>query len=93
MVVKVPGNRKKDKIMAMTTKKKLRESRALHPSATKWDTVHTQLMDYILSGESHSTLVGKVISLDHSDEGVSEVESYVEYVISQLQREIGRAHV
>ena len=43
-------------------------------------------MDYLLSGENHSTLVGKLISMDHSANGIDEVEDYVEYVISQLKQ-------
>lgn len=52
----------------------------------KYDVVHKQLMDYILSGESHSTLIGMTISMDHSDEGISEVEAYVEYIVNQLRQ-------
>ena len=43
-------------------------------------------MDYLLSGENHSTLVGKLISMDHSDNGIDEVEGYVEYVVDQLKQ-------
>ena len=55
-------------------------------SKEKYDTIHQQLMDYLLSGESHSTLVGKTISMDHSSNSTDEVEDYVEYVISQLKQ-------
>ena len=43
-------------------------------------------MDYLLSGENHSTLVGKLISMDHSANGIDEVEDYVEYVVGQLKQ-------
>ena len=52
----------------------------------KYDEIHKQLMDYLLSGESHSTLIGMLISMDHSDSDVSEVEGYVEYIVSQLKK-------
>ena len=52
----------------------------------KYDTIQQQLMDYLLSGENHSTLVGKVISMDHSSNGIDEVEGYVEYIIRQLRQ-------
>ena len=51
----------------------------------KYDTIHKQLMDYLLSGDIHSTLVGKTISMDHSDNSIDEVEEYVEYVVRQLR--------
>lgn len=45
-------------------------------------------MDYLLSGSLHSTLVGKMVSMDHSNDAdrVSEVETYVEYITTLLQQ-------
>ena len=45
-------------------------------------------MDYLLSGSLHSTLVGKMISMDHSNDvdRVNEVEAFVEYVTTLLQQ-------
>ena len=72
--------------MATAVKFTEAQKKARKKSNAKYDTIHTQLMDYILSGEGHSTLIGRLISMDHSDDDVSEVESYVEYVVSQLKK-------
>jgi uncharacterized tellurite resistance protein B-like protein len=71
--------------MARAIKKTEAQKEAQKKSNEKYDAIHQQLMDYLLSGELRSTLVGKLISMDHSDEGISEVEDYVEYVVDQLR--------
>jgi len=88
MVVRVAGE-EKEKIEMATAIKRTKaqiEAKKKHPAVNKYDIIHTQLMDYLLSGENHTTLVGMIISMDHSNSDVSEVEGYVEYIISQLQQ-------
>lgn len=72
--------------MASAVKLTEAQRKARKKANAKYDTIHSQLMDYILSGESHSTLIGMLISMDHSDNGIEEVEGYVEYIVSQLKK-------
>jgi hypothetical protein len=55
---------------------------------TEYDKIHRELMDYILSGQIHSTLIGKTIMVDHSDkrENLTDVEDFVEYMVSLIKR-------
>lgn len=50
-------------------------------------------MDLLLSGELHSTLVGKIISVDHSDDSTSirQAEEFTEYVVDLLKKAEQRA--
>ena len=54
----------------------------------KYDKMQRNLMDYILSGEIHSTLIGKTIMVDHSDrrENLSDIEEFVEYILGIIKR-------
>lgn len=56
--------------------------------AEKYDKIQRELMDYILSGQIHSTMIGKTIMVDHSDkkEDLRDVEEFVEYILGLLQR-------
>ena len=56
--------------------------------AKKYDKIQQDLMDYILSGQMHSTLIGKLISMDSSSDpsSIKSVEEFVEYIISLLER-------
>ena len=56
--------------------------------AKKYDKIQQDLMDYILSGQMHSTLIGKLISMDSSSDpsSIKAVEEFVEYIISLLER-------
>jgi hypothetical protein len=51
-------------------------------AVNKFDKMHKQMMDYILSGQMHSTLIGMTITMNHSDSAndLRDVESFVEYV-------------
>lgn len=57
-------------------------------ASEKYDKIHKDLMDYILSGKMHSTLIGKVIHVNHSDSrnDLKEVEDFVEYITDLLER-------
>jgi len=54
----------------------------------KYDKIHRDLMNYILSGEIHSTLVGKAITLDSTTKAndIRSVEEFTEYVVSLLKK-------
>lgn len=57
-------------------------------SPVEYDKMHRELMDYILSGQMHSTLIGKTITMNHSDStnDLRDVEEFVEYVVSLIKR-------
>ena len=59
----------------------------------KYDEMHKNLMDLILSGELHSTLVGKIISVDHSDDStaIQQAEEFTEYVVNLIKKSNQRA--
>lgn len=54
----------------------------------KYDKMQRELMDFILSRELHSTMIGMTIMVDHSDksEDIRDVENFVEYVIGLLKK-------
>jgi len=56
--------------------------------AEKYDKIQKELMDYILSGQIHSTMIGMTIMVDHSDkkEDIKDVEMFVEYVLGLMKR-------
>jgi len=54
----------------------------------KYDKMHQQLMDYILSGQMHSTLIGMQIAVDSSskENDFKNVETFVEYITGLIGR-------
>jgi len=53
----------------------------------KYDQIHQDLMDLILSGNMHSTLVGKQITLGGSQESViKQAEEFTEYTVNLLKK-------
>jgi len=56
--------------------------------AKKYDKIHKNLMDYILSGQMHSTLIGMQIAVDSSskDNDLRNVEQFVEYITGLIAR-------
>lgn len=52
----------------------------------KYDQIHRDLMDMITSGEMHSTLVGKVITVSGPGGSLSNIEEFVEYIINLLKK-------
>lgn len=55
--------------------------------ASKYDQMHRDLMDFILNGNMHSTLVGKVVSLSGNEKSdLESVEELVEYVTSLAEK-------
>jgi len=54
----------------------------------KYDKMHKDLMDYILSGEMHSTLIGMQIAVDSSsrENDIRNIELFVEYVTGLVSR-------
>ena len=62
-------------------------------SKVNYDKIHRDMMDLILSGDLHSTLVGKLISVDHSDDdgAIKQAEEFTEYIVGLLKRSEERA--
>ena len=54
----------------------------------KYDKLQGKIMNYLLSGEVKSTLVGKIISLDHSNEedAINDAEALAEWVIGFIKK-------
>lgn len=52
----------------------------------KYDQIHRDLMDMISSGQMHSTLVGKVISINGPGGNLNDIEDFVEYVVNLLKK-------
>jgi chemotaxis regulatin CheY-phosphate phosphatase CheZ len=59
----------------------------------KYDKIHQELMDLILSGDLHTSLIGMMISADHSDskDSIKEAEQFVEYIVDLLKKAEKRA--
>jgi len=59
----------------------------------KYDKMHQEIVDFILSGNLHSTLIGKVVSLDGSgaNKDIQAAEEFAEYVTGFLQKSEGYA--
>ena len=57
-------------------------------SNKKYEKMHRQLIDYIMSGQIHSTLIGKTISLNNSNSSndLREVEDFVEYMVNLIKK-------
>jgi hypothetical protein len=55
-------------------------------TAIQYDELHSSLMDMISSGEMHSTLIGKVISISGPGENLDDIENFVEYVVNLLKK-------
>ena len=58
------------------------------PKQDKYDQMHRDIIDFVLSNQMHSTLVGKLITIDHSKdtETIREVESLAEWVVALLKK-------
>jgi hypothetical protein len=54
----------------------------------EYEKMQNELIDYIMSGQMHSTLIGKTISLNNSNSksDLQEVQEFVEYTISLIKR-------
>jgi len=54
----------------------------------KYDKIHREIMDYILSGEMHSTLIGMMISVDSSTKSndIKSVKQFAEYVVNLIAK-------
>ena len=57
----------------------------------KYDKLQGKIVDYLLSGEVKSTLVGKMISLDHSSEkdAINDAEALAEWVVGFIKKAEG----
>ena len=52
-----------------------------------YDQMHIDLMDMILSGQMHSTLIGKTVAIgSKSDKNLREIEDFVEYIVNLLKK-------
>ena len=62
-------------------------------SKVNYDKIHRDMMDLILSGDLHYTLVGKLISVDHSndDDTIKQAEEFTEYIVGLLKQSEERA--
>ena len=55
--------------------------------ATKYDQIHKDLMDLILSGDLHATMVGRIVTLGGSEKSdLREAEILVEYTVDLLKK-------
>ena len=66
-------------------------------STKEYDKMQRNLIDYIMSGQMHSTLIGKTISINNSnsERDLRDVEEFVEYIVSLVKRakEFGKDNV
>jgi hypothetical protein len=52
-----------------------------------YDQIHRDLMDMILSGQMHSTLIGKTVAVgSKTDKNLKELEDFVEYIVNLLKK-------
>lgn len=57
------------------------------PKVDKYDKIHRDMMDMILSGEMHATLIGMQVSVGSGSGGnLREIEEFVEYTIKLLKK-------
>lgn len=55
--------------------------------AKDYDQIHQDVMDLILSGQMHSTLIGKTVAIgSKSDKNLREIEDFVEYIVNLLKK-------
>ena len=53
----------------------------------EYDQIHQDVMDLILSGQMHSTLIGKTVAIgSKSDKNLREIEDFVEYIVNLLKK-------
>jgi len=53
----------------------------------KYDQIHRDIMDLLLGGEIHSTLVGKQVTLGGSEESTTkQSEEFAEYIVNLLKK-------
>lgn len=54
----------------------------------KYDKMHRELIDYIMSGQMHSTSIGKVVSVNNtgSKNDLRDIEEFVEYTVSLIKK-------
>lgn len=51
-----------------------------------YDSLHKNIVDYLISGEMHSTLVGIIINLDGDKKDVIEATRFADYFIDFLKK-------
>ena len=55
--------------------------------ANKYDQIHQDLMDLVLSGDLHATMIGTIITLGGSEKSdLREAEILVEYIVDLLKK-------
>jgi len=53
----------------------------------KYDQIHQDVMDLLLKGEMHSTLVGKQVTLGGSEAStLQQAEEFTEYIVDLLKK-------
>jgi len=57
-------------------------------STKQYDKMHRELIDYIMSGQMHSTLIGKTISVGNtsSKNDLRDIEEFVEYTVALIKK-------
>ena len=57
-------------------------------SIKQYDKMHRELIDYIMSGQMHSTLIGKTISVGNtsSKNDLRDIEEFVEYTVALIKK-------
>ena len=51
-----------------------------------YDVIHKKIVDYLVSGEMHSTLVGIIIDLDRGKKDVIEATKFADFIINLLKK-------
>jgi hypothetical protein len=65
----------------------VKEKMANKSKKNDYDQMHIDLMDMILSGQMHSTLIGKTVAVgSKSDKNLKEIEDFVEYIVNLLKK-------
>jgi hypothetical protein len=56
--------------------------------AKKYDKLEKDLVNLISSGSLHTTLIGKIVSVDHSDaeDDVKAIKEFAEYVVNLVMK-------
>lgn len=51
-----------------------------------YEKIHNDVSSFLMSGESHSTLVGKIISLNGKESDRPDVEEFATYIVDLIKK-------
>jgi hypothetical protein len=51
-----------------------------------YEQMRQDIVDFLMSGEIHSSLVGRIVLLQGKEDDRKEVENYAEYIVNLVQR-------